>query len=103
MLEELKTAFAALGVAPDVLAQDDPAAVPMDVLPLLPEAQHARPLADFGDLQVTCCVALAISLLLRLKFYLKATYLLGNEKCQTYQPTKVAERPFCQPKKTRLP
>ena len=47
-----------------------------------------RSAATSEELNVLCCVALALCLLLRLKFYLKEMYLLENEKCQTYQPTQ---------------
>lgn len=44
------------------------------------------------SLQQECVAGYAIGLLIRAKFFLKDLYLLGNERCVTYQPSANASK-----------
>ncbi|DBA03164.1 TPA: hypothetical protein N0F65_003884 [Lagenidium giganteum] len=86
-MDELKESFGAMGVSQDILESEED----LDILnyKILKDRDTSVKVAsaEVKQQQQQCCIAFAISLLIRLKFFLKNLYLLDNEKCQTYQPT----------------
>ncbi|TMW68669.1 hypothetical protein Poli38472_006137 [Pythium oligandrum] len=83
ILQELKQDFAALGIVPAGISNDDFDMASVDIT-----SCHSGDLDDsqLERIQGLCCIAYAIHLLVRIKFFLKEIYLLDNERCQTYQP-----------------
>lgn len=97
-LQELRHDFAALGVASDVITDENTDLNTIDISSFPSEVKNQKKSVIPSDsprlskLLSRCCGAYAINLLLQIKFYLKELYVLDNEKCQTYQPssTKVS-------------
>lgn len=83
-LDSVKELFANAGFAPDIMEDEDTDFSSIDIEEYLPTVQLSEDGARL--LQTECCAAFVISLLIRVKFFLKDMYLLDNEKCMTYQP-----------------
>jgi len=80
--ESLKTEFANIGVAAEVLSMEDPDIGAIDLSDYIIENYTWKR----TKLEILCRGAFILAVLLRLKLYLKKLYVLDNEKCLTYQP-----------------
>ncbi|GLD95074.1 hypothetical protein PINS_up003699 [Pythium insidiosum] len=92
-LQELRKEFAALGIAKEQIVDEDFDLATIDIHKYTGKRRDGEKLKS---VLVQSCIAFAINLLIRVKFSLKAQYLLDNEKCHTYQPgnaTKATDQP----------
>lgn len=89
-LDAAKELFANAGFAPDIMADEGADFLDVDVADHLPMVHLSE--ADARSLQQECVAGYAISLLIRVKFFLKDLYILENDKCATYQPSASASK-----------
>ncbi|KAJ0409008.1 hypothetical protein ATCC90586_005192 [Pythium insidiosum] len=82
-LQELRKEFATLGIAKDKILDEEFDLSTIDIQKYIGKRCDSEKLKS---VVVQCCIAFAINLLIRVKFFLKGQYLLDNEKCHTYQP-----------------
>lgn len=99
LLAQLKIKFQQAGFYPDLLEAHDSTTDPSDEfdLSMIPRSIPRSDDSSFSttsllDLEPECTKAFAISLLLRLKQYLKRQYRLTDSVCQTFQPNKANSR-----------
>ncbi|KAG6609788.1 Nipped-B protein [Phytophthora cinnamomi] len=103
-LDDLKETFAKAGIAPEELEDEEADLSKINIdeyRPLL-----SPPKSKLAVAQTNGCIAFAIALMLRLKFVLKRSYQLSNEKCATYKPSTAdppVEARERSPKKLLLP
>ena len=74
-----------LGVAPEILEDEDADLTTVDI------EDYTAVEYDYDEMKRQLrhsCLAGALGLLIRIKFFLKDQYVLDNEKCQTYRPDK---------------
>lgn len=88
-LDRGKDLFASAGLAPDIMVDEDTVFTDVDIVEYLPSVHLTSD--EARTLERECFVGYAISLLIRIKFFLKDRYRLDSEKCMMYHPTNASK------------